>query len=37
MLALSHPDACYDPERHLPKEELVTIYLKKLNEKSEML
>ena len=37
MLALSHPDACYDPERHLPKEELVSLYLKKLSEKSEML
>ena len=22
-LALEHPDACYDPERHLPKSELV--------------
>ena len=37
MLALSHPDACYDPERHLPKEELVSIYKKKLKEKSDML
>ena len=25
-LALEHPDACYDPERHLPKNELVKIY-----------
>ena len=37
MLALQHPDACYDPERHLPKQELVETYLKKLEDKSDML
>ena len=37
MLALQHPDACYDAERHLPKEELVKIYTGKLEEKSDML
>ena len=29
-LALDHPDACYDPERHLPKQELVRVYTEKL-------
>lgn len=29
-LALDHPDACYDPERHLPKQDLVRVYTEKL-------
>lgn len=36
-LALEHPDACYDPEKHTPKSLLVQHYLDKLQSKSEML
>lgn len=35
-LALQHPDACYDPERHLPKNELVRIYAEKLESKADL-
>ena len=35
-LALQHPDACYDPERHLPVSELVQIYTKKLLSKGDL-
>ena len=35
-LALEHPDACYDPERHLPKSELVQIYTSKLQAKADI-
>lgn len=35
-LALEHPDACYDPERHLPKQDLVEIYTRKLQSKSDV-
>ena len=35
-LALEHPDACYDPERHLPKSELVQIYSRKLQAKADL-
>lgn len=35
-LALEHPDACYDPERHLPKHELVKIYSARLATKAEL-
>ena len=36
-MALDHPDACYDPEKHTPKSLLVQHYLDKLQGKSEML
>jgi DNA mismatch repair protein MLH1 len=36
-LALDHPDACYDPAKHLPKDQMITSYLKKLESKAEML
>ena len=35
-LALEHPDACYDPERHIPKPELVKVYTAKLQEKADL-
>jgi len=36
-LALEHPDACYDPERHLAKSDLVQIYTAKLKSKADVL
>jgi len=36
-LALEHPDACYDPERHLPKPELIKVYSEKLQAKADLL
>ena len=35
-LALQHPDACYDPERHLPKSDLVQIYVSNLRSKMNL-
>jgi hypothetical protein len=37
MIALDHPDACYDPEKHQPKEVLADHYTKKIASKAEML
>ena len=36
-MALDHPDACYDPDRHLAKQELVKVYTEKLRSKADML
>ena len=36
-LALEHPDAHYNPQQHLPKNELINYYYQKLVSKSEML
>jgi DNA mismatch repair protein MLH1 len=36
-LALDHPDAHYNPNMHLPKEEMIEYYFKKLITKTEML
>ena len=36
-LALEHPDAQYDPEKHQPKDVLINFYKQKLENKSEML
>ena len=36
-LALEHPDAHYNPNMHLPKEEMIDYYFKKLITKTEML
>lgn len=35
-LALQHPDACYDPERHLPKSDLAKIYANNLKSKMSL-
>jgi DNA mismatch repair protein Mlh1 C-terminus len=36
-LALDHPDACYDADKHLPKEELIEHYASRLAAKADML
>ena len=36
-LALEHPDAHYNPKMHLPKEDLINYYFKKLITKGDML
>jgi hypothetical protein len=36
-LALDHPDAHYNSNMHLPKEEMIEYYFKKLITKTEML
>jgi hypothetical protein len=36
-IALEHPDACYDPEKHQPIAVLVDHYVNKLASKAEML
>ena len=37
MLALDHPDAHYNLQQHLPKQEMVNYYFNKLVTKAEML
>jgi len=36
-LALDHPDACYDADKHLPKEALIEHYTTRLASKAELL